>query len=74
MRSLDLYEGTAKRLYQNMIITSIDTATDVENAYSMPLSLTLQEIFMVSVGGGKNNGIQNNGNKQLMNVTETPSF
>jgi len=75
---------TTKRLYKNMIITSVATETTSESAYSMFVTATCQEVLMVgnvTVGANLSDpstqatpantqAVVNMGTKQLMPVAD----
>ena len=65
---------TYKRVYNNMIIEDIETETDPDYSFSMILHITMKELFLIGVNAKMNGGIQNNGTKQLMNVSQVPNF
>lgn len=64
---------TRKRVYKNMLLLSTRTVTDDRQAYSMFLEIECIELLRVSATSYANTGVQDNGQKSLTSLVQTPS-
>lgn len=64
---------TTKRVYQNMLITSLETETTPETAFSMFIAIEMKELLRASARDYASVGINKGGIKQLSSVTIPPN-
>lgn len=64
---------TSKRVYKNMLIVGLQTETDDRQAYSMIMNIECEELLRANAVSYASTGVQDNGNKSLSTLSQTPS-
>ena len=65
---------TTKRVYQNMLITSLETETTPETAFSMFIAIEMKELLRASARDYASVGVNKGGTKQLQSIQTQPNL